>query len=572
MTTKHVTGLTLLSLLLSVIVLAQTQRCSIDREEMPNECDPLVAFAYFIPPASYNITQDDITRQVTISTLSLSGIEDDCRIPATKFACASAYQECVYYPIDTSLPNFLVFPLPRSPCKSLCEDMVKHCKGVLPSESLPNCTAIDNSGQPQYPQKSTDYEVLDQSFMVPCNSEKNQSVGTVQDCPLPLKLKHHGEADPPCQMPCPFPYWTEGQYRATTILIDVCAPITTVCAFWLMWCWFAQKRLRVFPAHLPFFATSGSLTAGIVWIISSIVGHEKIWCVDEFTPAGSNLMCGTQAFFLQMALMISAFYWFFVALTLFLLVAMEINIDHYPWYKYFVHAIGIVAPVLIATVMFAVENYSGGGLGWCGPSPDHHFAYSYALEYSWIILFLILNNLFVLGVIGKISWISYRSKKSEKLHWRYVGMLIFTVLFTIVFGWGCSYVIDLSVINDDIEEGLINWVKCNASLKEGCKDEFIPSFWYFYVVTLLWVLSGVWCLLSFGLRKSLHVRGWLFFREAVLRRNFKLLLTGFTEEHLSSYSMTKSQRPPSKSERHRSKSGSPGTTQSPTSTNNSSNN
>jgi len=61
--------------------------------------------------------------------------------------------------------------------------------------------------------------------------------------------------------------------------------------------------------------------------------------------------------------MIAAFYWFFIALTLLLLIALEVNIDHYPWYKYVVHSFGLVAPVAIATVMFAVENYGGGGLG-----------------------------------------------------------------------------------------------------------------------------------------------------------------------------------------------------------------
>ena len=69
------------------------------------------------------------------------------------------------------------------------------------------------------------------------------------------------------------------------------------------------------------------------------------------------------AFFLQMALMIDTFYWFFIALTLFLLIVLEINTDHYPWYKYVVHTVGLGAPVAIAVVMFAVENYEGGGLG-----------------------------------------------------------------------------------------------------------------------------------------------------------------------------------------------------------------
>ena len=66
----------------------EAQSCTIDREGMPNECDPLLEFSYFIPPASYNITRDDITRQATIATLSLSAIDDDCRSVRSVLICS----------------------------------------------------------------------------------------------------------------------------------------------------------------------------------------------------------------------------------------------------------------------------------------------------------------------------------------------------------------------------------------------------------------------------------------------------------------------------------------------------
>ena len=44
-------------------------------------------------------------------------------------------------------------------------------------------------------------------------------------------------------------------------------------------------------------------------------------------------------------------------------------------------------------------------IGWCGPGPDHHMAYAWSLEYAWIMLFLIVNNAFVLGVFGKITYV-----------------------------------------------------------------------------------------------------------------------------------------------------------------------
>jgi len=69
------------SLLVLFVTSAFSQRCSIDRNEMPNECKPLsYGTAFFIPPVSYNITLEDITRQVTVATLSLSTVDGDkCR-------------------------------------------------------------------------------------------------------------------------------------------------------------------------------------------------------------------------------------------------------------------------------------------------------------------------------------------------------------------------------------------------------------------------------------------------------------------------------------------------------------
>jgi len=70
----------------------------------------------------------------------------------------------------------------------------------------------------------------------------------------------------------------------------------------------------------------------------------------------------------------------------------------------------------------------------------------------------------------------------------------------------------MDVIDKKITDGITNWVLCNAQLEEGCKDEHIPSFWFFYFVTLLWVLSGVWCIIGFGLKKTLHMRGLQYLR------------------------------------------------------------
>eukprot|EP01102_Stenamoeba_stenopodia_P010313 TRINITY_DN3096_c0_g1_i3.p1 TRINITY_DN3096_c0_g1~~TRINITY_DN3096_c0_g1_i3.p1 ORF type:complete len:413 (+),score=60.01 TRINITY_DN3096_c0_g1_i3:36-1274(+) len=380
----------------------------------------------------------------------------------------------------------------------------------------------------------TTYDVLDTSYTVPCDTKQNTTVGEVVTCPVPLKLRNNGDADPPCQLPCPTPYWTDSQYNIVKLEMYIFCPLSFVCSFWLCWCWISQKRLREFPANLPLFPSASAWAASVIWIVSSIIGHERIWCENEFTLAKTNFLCGTQAFALQTVFMICAFYWFFIALTLFLLVGLEVNVELHRWYRYVVHIISLGAPLAFAIIMFAAGAYEYSGGGWCNPQAAHHHAFDLSLSWGWILLFLLCTNLFALGVFAKILWVRMGLHKNHPLNWRYFGMLLFVVIFTFVFGWGVSYFLYILAVEDKVEDAMVNWVLCNASLKENCKNEFPPSFWFYCLVAALWQLSGVWALFCFGLRESLHKCGWYYFREGVLGRNVKLLWNGVTDSELSS--------------------------------------
>jgi hypothetical protein len=57
-----------------------SQTCSTDLQtEVPSECQPLLLSPFFIPPQSFNITRDYITKQGTIATLTLTTTENSCR-------------------------------------------------------------------------------------------------------------------------------------------------------------------------------------------------------------------------------------------------------------------------------------------------------------------------------------------------------------------------------------------------------------------------------------------------------------------------------------------------------------
>jgi hypothetical protein len=105
-----------------------------------------------------------------------------------------------------SLPVlFLVFPLPRPPSRTLCEDFVEGCSST--GLSLPNCTEIDSTGLPVYPKGKATFIIAGVgTFMIP--SEDYEEIDNLKKlrldpvvCPYPLEYRE-GHT-PTCQLTCP---------------------------------------------------------------------------------------------------------------------------------------------------------------------------------------------------------------------------------------------------------------------------------------------------------------------------------------------------------------------------------
>lgn len=71
----------------------------------PAVCDDLSSNRTFFVPQN-GTERRDVEQQAFAAAFGLGVLSEECRIPATKFLCASAFRECEYEIFSASLPNF----------------------------------------------------------------------------------------------------------------------------------------------------------------------------------------------------------------------------------------------------------------------------------------------------------------------------------------------------------------------------------------------------------------------------------------------------------------------------------
>jgi hypothetical protein len=72
----------------------------------PASCDALLKDKLFFVPQN-GTEKRDVEQQAFSSGFGLGALEDECRIPATRYLCAFAFRRCELQPFSPSLPNFL---------------------------------------------------------------------------------------------------------------------------------------------------------------------------------------------------------------------------------------------------------------------------------------------------------------------------------------------------------------------------------------------------------------------------------------------------------------------------------
>lgn len=287
------------------------------------------------------------------------------------------------------------------------------------------------------------------------------------------------------------------------------------------------------------FPASAALLVGLTWMVGNIIGPEDIICENAWEPHGPGGICGAQAFLLQIALLIHIFYFFWICLTLFILIVREVQVSELRWYPWLVHGTGVGLPLVLSIIGYA-NRIAKPTVGYCFPSTIPEWAFP--LIYGWVGGFLIINFFLALAVLVKLNFVSMVATKKFKLNWRHAGMMTFVFIFFFVLAWGFSFNVYVIPVDTDTPKALEEQVICNAQLKEHCPLRNRPIYWFTTVTEILWLLAGFWNLIAFANRKSLHITALLFLREVFLRGNFRLLKTGLSDASIATAGLRTSTR------------------------------
>eukprot|EP01102_Stenamoeba_stenopodia_P010155 TRINITY_DN3028_c1_g1_i1.p1 TRINITY_DN3028_c1_g1~~TRINITY_DN3028_c1_g1_i1.p1 ORF type:complete len:593 (-),score=100.22 TRINITY_DN3028_c1_g1_i1:194-1972(-) len=493
----------------------------------PAICDDLSSNRTFFVPQN-GTEKEDVEQQAFATGFGLGVLTEECRIPATKLLCASAFRECEFEQISTSLPNFFVFPLPRPPCRSLCEEMVKGCKDAgIP---LPNCTALDSSNEPSYPKSKGRFVVNGQAYNIPCEDYREiPNINNTQldpvVCPWPLEYNsNHRDEDAPCQVVCPNGNsYTDEEWDNIINIKFAFSIISLVVDIFTLSTLLTLVEKRQFPANLAIAATFVHLVWMVSFVISGSIGQRTVACQDRFTLSTSKdyKYCGVEAASIFWATSCIAYVWACLALNLFILVVLEIKGSQLRFYWIPTYAFSIGFPTITTIVLWSVGEF--GYLfqfPWCWFTHD---TVSIALFWSWIFAAIAVVIVCIICSFYKMIKVKRRFMSLKRAFKKHLNIFLFLVCFLLVYGFHWINWMWLRFHgNEKFQGAVVDQVACNVASggQNNCHLEarFRPSTLYFY--TALTAGSGLFIWIAWGCNLY-YIGHWKRVFSAAFRGDFK---------------------------------------------------
>eukprot|EP01096_Ripella_sp_DP13-Kostka_P000269 TRINITY_DN10339_c0_g1_i2.p1 TRINITY_DN10339_c0_g1~~TRINITY_DN10339_c0_g1_i2.p1 ORF type:complete len:528 (+),score=164.52 TRINITY_DN10339_c0_g1_i2:105-1688(+) len=145
-------------------------RCEPFKGGSISQCGAVVDHAVYIPEG---FTQEDIDKAADdrAKVLRAGVVRKACTDAGLEYICSQAFRPCIYNRIaEEPIPIDVLLPAPT--CRSSCRKFVSDCSedfaklGLSPL--LPNCSAIDTSGQPTFPRESQTLNVGGVNITLPC--------------------------------------------------------------------------------------------------------------------------------------------------------------------------------------------------------------------------------------------------------------------------------------------------------------------------------------------------------------------------------------------------------------------
>lgn len=485
----------------------------------PIECKAVVGDRPFFVP--WNATKETIINTARQGAYGLSLQSTKCRDAAVRFVCLSAFRPCATTRYSSSLPNFLVLPLPAPPCRSDCEAFVRACSKEMEDGIISpvDCSAMASisgtpfdSAYPLYPNSSVSLSLNNGAIQttIPCRDARHEELPDPEECPPPTRLNSKYDKYPKCAPPCKI-FFTDTQQEALVITNIVLCAASLFIGLILLIGFSRVPEFRTFPAQLiPAVVVVMMIRALITMIVSAVKGTDLV-CHNEFEVAGTtDAACAASGTAAGLTGYIAVGY----CCMLFWSIASSIVFGVQPRR---IAKLCIPAHILawgVPIISYIVALSAGAIQG----SPGIIFACGLTFDdgYFWGVLFS--GTMFYLfsGFIASIIVIrSMLATERKSQMGRNLAFFLFVIILFVITGFSMAFGLYSFSQLDNFRNSVRAYVRCSATTRfldpkafHRCGMEYSPNFALTVAFLVFYQAGIVWLAVGISFHRKLR-RAWL---------------------------------------------------------------
>lgn len=432
-----------------------------------------------------------------------------CRAVTARYLCSRVFMPCDKDALNraTNLLGNVPVPLPRLPCRGLCDAFSNFCSAVWTGTPLaPNCstTGFYIPGQEDFPTTGTVFGALGPvTLATSCNDLQQtskasgvsvfSSIDVPVQCPGPL-VKPDDPADRidglECALPCPAVIFNKSEWDVAVKMVIGLGTVSVFCCAFLVLTWsiFPTKRQQ---RHILYFAISIFIVSVIILAGTSAGRGRDI----RNTPCRNNAhgyewedggFCSFQHIMLIQFTNSAVMWWMIISFTLFIRVVTGLNrlpIDFVEKNKDVIfHILAWGIPGIWVILVLAYHGTGGtGSAPWCIGNATSREDLDWITLYYPLAVKLILGAVFMISTLAQILITSLRTGKTEL--GLFIRPLFFVAGYLILFILLIQFRITAKLMETQVKDSVVDMVKCffNPSA-DSCLDypstRPSPSAWY----------------------------------------------------------------------------------------------
>ncbi|KAL6079422.1 hypothetical protein QOT17_001047 [Balamuthia mandrillaris] len=390
-------------------------------------------------------------------------VSEECREAGLKLACHFIYKTCSN---DSQ---------PISPCLSLCMAAHNSCRVDLEGsgKTIPPCVTT------LFPNSS-------------CNIGSDEKVAYSQaDCPYPTEF-HASESealdpeDPTslCMYPCPGPVYTEEEWDAMFIVINVFSSISLVLSVFYVVTAVLNPDTRQFPANLVPLLCAASIPVTLGMMLGLFAGGMRnVLCSDgEYQAVGQGdaggLACVLQGMLIVFGGLWAGSLWPIVGINLVLMVVVKIKQETLAKLKHLYHLIFWSIPTVMTIIPLAAKKISASPtLPWCFVYDKDSDWWTYGCFHILFILTWIVGSVSLVIVLVSICLRTYKFNLQGNMPLQqFIRILVLLGIYWLMGASIMVYRFYGSAIKEKVQNSIEDQIYCSAYTGTECELEEKPSY------------------------------------------------------------------------------------------------